>query len=308
MTQEVGDRSREECDPAAAHPEAALPASRTKLIIRSWFFNRDAEACGQRLSWTAALLCLLLAGTAAAFPFSLGRYREAFALADPARWPGIGAALVEVAARGGGFSVKGGVFLPDSSCPAELSAGGWRIVLDGGEPWTAVPEGRVLRFGKTRITASEPGTKSLLDGPATALEGVTGGELRELARDRGKFTIFVKGFLQALASSEAPGAILAASGLMLLQTAAFVLVLGGFLALSAIGIGGRVASGPRAAGLASSLRTTAALSVGPGLLAALIGSLIPGAGPAFAWLGFSLILGIRVVFVYMGRFKDRARR
>lgn len=278
------------------------------LIVRSWFSNKSAEDCGRRLSWATALLCVLLSGAASAFPFSLGRYSEALTLGQSSRWPGMAGAFLELAARGGDFSVREGVFHPDPGSPSELSAAGWRIILDGGPAWTAVPEGRVLRFGKTRVTASLAEKRSLLDGPATVLEGLTGGSLRELARDREKFTIFVKGFLQALASAEAPGAILAASGLMLLQTAAFILVLGSFLALSAIGLGGRVASGPRAAGFAASVKVVAAVSVGPALLAAGVGALLPGAGPAFAWLGLSLLLGIRVVFVYMGRFKDKAGR
>ena len=293
--------------------------SSTLLVLRSWFFNRDAEEAGLRLSWIAAVLCVLLSALASAFPFSLGRYREARSLADPARWPGLGSALIAAAREGGDFVVKDGIFHPDpasttaASPASEGRAGDWRVVLDGGETWSKAPDGAILRFGASRVTVSYPATKSLLDGPASALEGVTGEALRRLAENRPAFTVFVKGFLSSLASAEVPGAILAASLLMIFQTAIFSFVLGLLLALSSLrvlhaGANTRQGGGGAKGFLASigpSFRTVAAVSTGPALLAAFAGSLIGGAGPALAWLGYSLILGLRVVLIYMGRMRDK---
>ena len=275
------------------------------LVAKSWFRNAEAEECGKSLGWGGAALCLALAAAMVAFPLSLSRYREASAMADPSRWSGIGAAFLEAAAKGGNFRIEGGRFIPDQAMPREASVQDWRIILDGGEVWNRVPPGKVLRFGRERITASDGVTKSLLDAPESVLEGVNGADLRELSRDRTAFTIFIKGFLSAAASAEAPGAILGASLLTLLQAGLFTLVLGFLLSLSRLKIGGSEPSDRRALGFAASLRSVAALSTGAGLLAAIVGSVLPRVGPLFAWLIFALAFGVRTIMVYIGRFKAK---
>jgi len=273
------------------------------LVARSWFRNAEAEECGKSFGWGGAALCLVLAAAMVAFPLSLSRYREAKAMADPSHWSGIGAAFLEAAAKGGDFRIEGGRFIPDQAAPRESSVQDWRIILDGGEVWNRVPPGKVLRFGRERITASDGDTKSLLDAPESVLEGVSGADLRELSRDRTAFTIFVKGFLSA--SAGAPGAILGASLLTLLQAGLFTLVLGFLLSLSRLKIGGSEPSVRRSLGFAVSLRSVAALSTGAGLLAVIVGSVLPRVGPLFAWLIFALALGVRTIMVYIGRFKAK---
>lgn len=275
------------------------------LVARSWLRNADAEACGSGLGWAAAALCLVLAASMVAFPLSLSRYREARSLAEPARWPGIGAALLEVAAKGGDFRIEGGKFLRDQSAPTELSVQGWKIILDAGEVWNSVPAGKVLRFGRERVTASDDGSKSLIDAPESVFEGVTGAELRALSRSRPDFTVFVKGFLSVAASAGAPGAIIAASLLMLVQAGLFVLVIGFLLSLSGLRIAGQAASARRGAGFASSLRSVAALSIGAAIPAAALGLLFPRIGSLFGWLVFALALGIRTIVLYAGRFRAK---
>ena len=275
------------------------------LVARSWFRNAEAEECGKSLGWGGAALCLALAAAMVAFPLTLSRYREARSLAEPARWSGLGAAFLEAAAKGGDFRVEKGRFLPDPAAPRELAAQDWRILLDGGGVWSAVPPGKVLRFGRERITASDGATKSLIDAPETVLEGISGADLRALAANRPAFTLFVKAFLSTAASAGVPAAILSASFLMVLQAGLFVVALGFLLSLSGLRIADSEPSARRGVGFAASARTVAALATGAGLLASVVGLAVPNVGSLFAWLVFAMALGIRTIIVYMGRFRKK---
>jgi hypothetical protein len=77
--------------------------------------------------------------------------------------------------------------------------------------------------------------------------------------------------------------------------------------LSKVHISGTAVGARRGAGFAASLKTVAVVSIAPALLMTVVAFVFTGIG-AITWIGFSLFFGIRVVFVYMGRFRNKAKK
>ena len=271
-------------------------------LVKGQFINRDAEDCG-KFPGAVSVLLLILSSLMMAFPFMYSRYAESVSRGQAEHYPGLGAAWLALAGEGGDFHIENGTFIPDPKAPKALNFAGWTIFLDGipskevKAPFLAFVKGRVL------IHSGDFG----VNAPLSVLNGINGPALQKLSHNFDGFTTFVKGSLFSLSTAEVPGAFIQIIGLMFLQNFIFVLVLGMFLAMSGLRIAYQTPGARRAVGYWSSLKTVAALTLGPALAAALVGGFFPTWGIAIVMMVYSLLLGVRVIVVYMGRFKNKKK-
>lgn len=291
-------------DPSARSAAARGAAPSLALVARSWWSNDAAESCA-RLPWLLALLLAVSGSLAVSLPFAAARWREARSTAATANWPGLGAAFLELAAKGGDWKVAGGRFVPDPAAPRELAAEGWRLRLgEAGSP--AATEGKFLWMGRDLFAIADPATNTSLASDWRPFEGMEGALFRRAAADRSTMTTLVESVLHLAATAAIPGSLLTLLLLMLVQNGMFTAMLGLFLSLSALGARQGPDGGRPRIRLGGAVKEAAALAAGPAFLAGVAGLLIPAAG-AWAWLGYSLLAGIRVVVAYSARWQSLRR-
>ncbi len=234
----------------------------------------------------------------------LSRYTVCVENAQSTHYPGLGSAWLAVAHEGTGFQFLKGHFVKAEQTPDQVSFNGWTIVFGKAPHEKLKPP--YLEFADQRVLI-QSGTYEV-NGPAEVLDGIDQKGLLQLSQNFDAFTNFVKGSLYALSTVEVPGAFLSIFALMLLQNLIFVLILGMFLAMSGLRIGWQTPNERRKVGYWPSLKTVACVSAGPGLVAAIFGGFVPQWGMAVGMVAYSLLLGLRVIMVYMSRFKNKPRQ
>lgn len=240
-----------------------------------------------------------------AFPFVYGRFTKAWDGGQAIHYPGLGTAWQAAVRQGGEFQFEKGTVVLSGTPPTALSAGAWTVVFDPKTEMKSSPDHPYLKFAGERVIV-ECGNYHV-DGPARVFEGLKASELKLLSDDREKFASFVRGSLFALATAESPGAFTSVIGLMFLQNLLFMSVLGLLLAASGLPIAGSEPGSQRKVGFWASVKTVAAISLGPAFLTALIGLINPDWGVMIGMMAYSLLLGIRVILVYMARFRNKKK-
>ncbi|NNM68007.1 MAG: hypothetical protein HKM06_08365 [Spirochaetales bacterium] len=271
-------------------------------LVQGQFINRSAEDCG-KFPGAVSVLLLILSSLMMAFPFMYSRYTESVNNGQAQHYRGLGSAWLALAGEGGNFKIENGAFVPDPRAPKLLKIAGWTVFL--GEAPSKEEASPFLAFVKDRVLIHSGDYG--VNGPLSVLNGINGPALEKLEQNFDGFTAFVKGSLFSLSTAEVPGAFVQIIGLMFLQNFIFVLILGMFLAMSGLRIAYQTPGSRRAVGYWASLKTVAALTVGPSLVAALVGGFFPTWGIAIVMMVYSLLLGVRVILVYMGRFKNKKK-
>jgi len=114
-------------------------------------------------------------------------------------------------------------------------------------------------------------------------------------------------FLYSSATGGVTQAYVTVLALMFVQVLSLTIIMGFLLSLSKIMIAGTsLGSSRRGAGFFASLKTTAGVAIGPALLLCVILFSVPGAG-GVSWVGFTLLYGARIVFIYMARFRNKKK-
>ena len=93
---------------------------------------------------------------------------------------------------------------------------------------------------------------------------------------------------------------------MFIQVVFLTVILGFLLSLSKIQILGTQIGAKRTVGFISSLKTAGFVTLGPALLICVGLSFLPGAS-GVSWVGFSALFGMRIVLIYMGRFRNKKK-
>ena len=233
----------------------------------------------------------------------LSRYSICVENGQSSHYPGLGSAWLAVAHEGEGVAFQQGQLVKTPQTPDKVTFNGWTIAFGKAASDKLTPP--YLAFADRRVLIESGG--STVNGPAEVLDGIDQKGLLKLSQNFDAFTNFVKGSLYALSTVEVPGAFLSIFALMLLQNLIFVLILGMFLAMSGLRIGWRNPDERRRVGYWPSLKTVACVSAGPGLVAAIFGGVVPQWGMAVGMVAYSLLLGLRVILVYMSRFKNKPR-
>ena len=274
-----------------------------RTALRAQLFNADARECGNAPA-ALAILFLVLSSLMAAFPFMLSRYSVCVENGQSSHYPGLGSAWLAVAHEGKGVAFQKGELVKSQHTPEKISFNGWTIAFGKAASEKLTPP--YLAFADQRVLI-QSGSYAV-NGPAAVLDGIDQKGLLKLSQNFDAFTNFVKGSLYALSTVEVPGAFLSIFALMLLQNLIFVLILGMFLAMSGLRIGWQTPDEKRRVGYWPSLKTVACVTAGPGLVAAIFGGVVPQWGMAVAMVAYSLLLGLRVIMVYMSRFKNKPRK
>ncbi len=273
-------------------------------LASSWWSNKAAERCAG-LPWALALGVFLASSLAIALPFGAGRWREARDSAALAHYPGLGAAFMAAAETGGEFAVRGGAFMADPEAPREFEANGWRVSL-GAEGGPAPESGKTLWFGADRFVLSNPDTGYALASDWLPFEGLDASLFRRASEDRMAMAELIGGMLYTAAFAGMGSAILTVGLLMLVQNLFFVTILGLFLSLSALRKGLRPhGTGTRIEPL-KGIKIAACALAGPAFLVGLLGLLLPALNAALLWLAYSLLGGIRIVLVYITRYRSNS--
>jgi len=283
----------------AAASSSIPPAA--AVVVASWS-NKAAERCAG-VSWFAVFGVFLASSLAVALPFGAGRWREAGRDAAVSSYPGLGAAFMDLAYRGGNFSVGASGFQVDPIAPTELETDGWLVVL--GKPGSPAPDsGKILWLGTERFVVSNPESGAVVASDWTPFQGLDASDLRQAANDRTVMADLISGVLYTAAFSDMASTLVTLGLLMLTQNAFFVSILGVFLSLSALRPrrnqeGTRARMEPLKA-----IRVSACAMAGPAFLTGILGLALPSLNAALLWLAYSLLGGIRVVILYMARYRQ----
>jgi hypothetical protein len=212
---------------------------------------------------------------------------------------------MQLSARGGNFSVAPSGFQPDPVAPAELEADGWLVVL--GKSGSPPPDpGKILWLGKELFVVSNPDTGAMLASDWAPLQGFDARDLRQASRDLATMADLIAGILYNTAFANMGSTLLTLSLLMLVQNAFFVSALGVFLSISAL------RQRQQAGGLVKRLQPLKAIKVsacamaGPAFITGILGLALPGLSAALLWLAYSLLGGIRIVILYIARYRSAA--
>lgn len=282
--------------------KSAAPDSWARTLFRAQYRNTAAEAAGS-LSWPLMVGVILLATLMTAFPFMYSRWTNTWNASDIAGYPGLGKVWLALADEE--FSIRNGVVETGSKGPRTFEIEDWTILL--GTMPREEPKSKTLVLSGTRLAVRGFTPDAITNGPALVLEGLDNAGLKKLSQNRTALTEFIRGSLFMANSAEVPSAFLTILALTLFQVTFFASILGLFLSLSALPIPGSLPQGARASGPLSSIKTAAAVTLGPAFLAALAGLVFPAWGTTLGWLGFTMVYAIRVVFIYMARFKNRKK-
>jgi len=271
--------------------------------------NREAEALG-RFPWWGAALAVVLAAVLAAFPFINDKFTTAVRSTNPGLYPGLTEVFATMGDRGWVLKVEGGRLTAGAGVPGRTKVGAWLVVVEpagGGVPGleqAVAADGSVQKvafFGTTRWGLLDGSTEARFDGTWTKLEGFTTADLGKVPAAK-----LLPIILFAGATGDVVPAMAATFLLMFVQVVFLTVVLGFLLSLSKVQIAGTPLGARRGAGFAASLKATALLTPGPALLVAVALSFFPGAS-ALSWVVYTLLLGLRIVVLYMGRFSARSK-
>jgi hypothetical protein len=277
-------------------------------VFRAQVSSRDADLAG-KISWPAFVAIIIMVTFITAFPFVNDRFTTAFRATNPDLYPGIYQVFRGVAAQPWQLEIKGGELSASADVPATTRMGDWTVVFEPAgmtmEAFmasdAAAQEERVVFFGKKNFAIANLKTGDNLNGGYTSLNGFRSEDLRK--GDPDKITRY---FIYAVSTGGVAFTFVMTTFLMLFQDVFLVILLGFLLSLSKISVGGASVGSRRGAGFAASVKTTCVVSLGPALLTSVIAMMIPGAS-MFVWIGFSLLFGMRVVFVYMARFRNKKK-
>ena len=270
----------------------------------SWVSNKAAERTG-RLSWPLAAAFFLASAAAAALPFAAGRWRESAFLADIQNYDGLGAAFMAMAEHGNSWSVAGGALSTKGSGPAVFEAGAWATVV--GQAGSPAPDsGKVLWFGSDRLVISNPESGAAIASSWEPFEGLSSDTVATAADDYRDMADLIGGIIHTAVYAGLPSAVLTLTLLMLVQNLFFVAIMGVFLSLAELrrqpGFSETKAKPAPLAGI----KTSVFLCAGPAFLAGLVGLAVPAVPAPMAWLAYSLLAGLRVVLLYMSRYRQAA--
>lgn len=287
------------------------PAPKPNMLLtvfRAQLNNADADRAG-KISWVAFVAIIVIVTFITAFPFVNDRFTEAFKSTNPDRYPGVYEVFRGVASQPWQLSIANGELSVSADVPPKASIGDWTVLFEPAgmtmEAFMASPEAekanKVVFFGKKNFAIAVLKDGANLGGGYTSLNGFKSEDLR-----KGDPEKIARYFIYAVATGGVGLTWAMITILMLFQDVFLVILLGFLLSLSKISIGGASVGQRRGAGFAASVKTTCVVSLGPALLTSVIAMLIPGLG-MFVWIGFSLLFGMRVVFVYMGRFRNKKK-
>jgi hypothetical protein len=210
-----------------------------------------------------------------------------------------------IADKGGDFAVRDGAFMADPAAPREFEANGWRVSL-GADGGPAPDSGKTLWFGAERFVVSNPDSGYALASDWLPFDGLDSALFRRAAQDRLTMAELIAGMLYTAAFAGMGSAILTVGLLMSVQNLFFITILGLFLSLSAL----RRRLRPDGAGTRiqplKGIKVAACAIAGPAFLVGLLGLLVPALNAALLWLAYSLLGGVRIVLVYITRYRSNA--
>jgi hypothetical protein len=277
-------------------------------LMRAQVINKDAEALAS-LPFPLFIALVIISSILLAFPFVNDRFITATTSANPALYPGLQEVFEQLAATGWEFRVDGTGLHTGPGVPATRRFGDWLVIFEpaGGDPaQLAQASGldaatSVVFFGKTHVGMLAQATHRQFDGTWEKLAGFS---IRDF--DKVPAARLLPIILYASATGGLTGAFLSVNLLMLAQVAMMGVLMGFLLSLTRVHAAGTGLGNLRGVGFIASWKTVTGVAIGPALLLAVLMYAIPGVG-GFSWLAFSLIYAVRVVLIYMGRFRNKKK-
>jgi len=278
------------------------------VLMKGQVSNRAAEALGKG-PWWLFVVTVFVTAMLAAFPISNDNSLYAFRSTNPAYYPGLAAVFEEIKTQKWDLAVDKGFLVAGAGVPAQTRVGDWLVVFEpaGGNPQvladavgsSGTTVTKIAFFGKTHLGLIDQQTAKQFDGTYEMLTWFKTSEIQNLPT--GKLTSMV---LNQTALARIPQVTLMTELIMFVQVVLLTVVLGFLLSLSAVHVTGTHLGIKRAAGFLASLRTAGFVALGPALVTALVLSFFPGAS-GISWVAFTLLFGIRIVLIYMGRFRNK---
>jgi hypothetical protein len=276
--------------------------------MKGQILNKDAEALG-RAPWALFVAVVLVSSILAAFPFVNDKFTSAVRSTNPALYPGLDQVFDEIRTRGWDLEVVKGNLTTGPTVPPQAVLGGWKVVFEpaGGDGQALaqavgdLTSRKIAFFGKNHFGLLDQTNDVQFDGTWSKLEGFRSADTAKIPSAK-----LLPLVLYASATGGLPQTIMTIMLLMFVQVVFLTVVLGFLLSLSKIQILGTQIGAKRTVGFVSSLKTTGLVTLGPGLLICVGLSFIPGAS-GVSWVGFSALFGMRIVLIYMGRFRNKKK-
>lgn len=289
------------------------------VLTHAQVSNPHAEEMGER-NWLIFAFILILSCLSLTLPF-MGRILSTSMVAgDPATYPGLSAVFPELKAAGRDFTITGGMLIPAEGTPPEETVAGWKIIWTGAGgklpesladvtmmprtlgSQTDTDQPGILVFRKEGLNILHAdGSAAMSGGVWVPLEGL---RFQDLDMNEGN----ISAFLGSVAMSSVMDRMVSNLFMLSIQTILYVLVMGAFLSLSGIRIGmtGTVPT-RRKKGFSRSVRSAAAVTLGPAFLVCMILLFFPSL-LGFGFVAFSLLGGARVIWLYISRFPNKNKK
>lgn len=285
------------------------------LLSKAQVSNKAALDCGS-MPWILFVFLGILIVSIMSFPLALARIRMSTAAAEPQAYPGLGRVFYEIEASLWDFSVaEGRLKVEGKGILAQQELGQYQVIVEeyGGlmppEPLELDENKGLLFFGRSQFTVIAPGGMRL-DGSYRLLDGWSSPILRRQAqvKNRGDMANFLTQiFLGSAAMGELSNVILSLVMVTLIQILMYIPVIALLFSFSSLKVGAFRIGAKEKFNFGKSLRIVLALAFGIASLTALATWLIPFLNAGWVWLIFPLGLGTRVIFVYMGLFKNKKK-
>jgi hypothetical protein len=279
------------------------------VLVTGQVLGRDAEALGKG-PWALFVAVILVSTLLVAFPFVQDRFTSALRSTNPALYPGLIDVFKEAKAQKWDLAIENGRLSTGPGVPAEVRVGTWLVEFEpaGGDPKkmqesigsSGTTVQNVAVFGTSHWGLVVGQTNAQFDGTWEKLSGFHTSDLDKVSAEQ-----LVPILLYASATGGVVPAIFTVMLLMFVQVVFLTVILGFLLSLSRIQIRGTGLGQRRGVGFVSSLKTTGFVALGPALLTSFAG-LIPG-GSGFGWVAFTLLFGVRIVLIYMNRFRNKTK-
>lgn len=278
------------------------------VLMKGQVSNKSAEALGKG-PWWLFVVTVFVTSMLSAFPIANDNSLYAFRSANPVNYPGLAKVFDEIKRQKWELSVDRSVLSTGPGVPAQTRVGDWLVVFEpaGGNPETltqAVGASgttilKVAFFGKTHLGLIDQQTQKQFDGTWDLLNWFKTSEITSIPTS--KLTSMV---LAQTATARIPQTTLLTELIMFVQVVLLTFVLGFLLSLSKVHVSGTHLGIKRAAGFLASLKTAGFVALGPALLTAVALSFFPG-GSGLSWVAFTLLFGVRIVILYMARFRNK---
>lgn len=232
-------------------------------------------------------------------------------MADARLYPGLGGVLQDIGKLDASFSVNDDKLMFSFNMPERMESNGWIVRFTNKSADEVIAEEPtasyqpIIVFSEEDLFISQPTHQIRMSSKYNSLGFFSSNELKKVIGNKAEMVSFTKAFLFSASVAETPTAILQMICLMAVQYVFYVVVASFLLSMSRI----KAMKGTNLEKISKfvpSLKIVTTLGLLPAIIVALVSYFNASFGMAFGWVVFCLIVGVRVMIIYMKRVRSKS--